>query len=150
MAKACPGSGCIPCTHHGKYSFYSTSALKYSLLNSGWQSGMCTESPPAAYGSLRVVLKISTMSEWQAEPVSFFHRTSFLFERKIEKLWLFGLGYWQTFPRKWTKEDCHYQENNWQYLLPMISLIFQAKVRILISRYISLWIWWLSNHYKHF
>lgn len=88
---------------------------------------------------------------WVASWTSkFFHRTSFLFERKIEKLWLFGLGYWQTFPRKWTKEDCHYQENNWQYLLPMISLIFQAKVRILISRYISLWIWWLSNHYKHF
>ena len=79
------------------------------------------------------------------DPLLFFflHRAPFSLERTlIHRLWLFKLDYLAEFSGKWTNESCHFQENNWQYLLPMIKFKLS---RILKYLYQPPWAWQLSK-----
>ena len=44
-----------------------------------------------------------------------------------------GLDIWQTFSWNWRKWACHFEENNWQYLLAKIKWDFKWKIRILAN-----------------
>lgn len=62
----------------------------------------------------------------------FFHEISFLLEKNNRQVMVIYIGRLAAFSWKFTKSVCHFKENNWQCLMPVINLSTQAKIRKLV------------------
>ena len=97
--------------------------------HSSWHGGKHIHRRPfAVYRSVGVTSGKSTATIAFVRRIShFFHRTSFLLERTtdrqitITQTWIFGRHFLKK-KKERTKLTCHFKENNWQNLLPMIKL----------------------------
>lgn len=60
-----------------------------------------------------------------------FHEMPFLLENITDTHYTDQTCVFDKNSQKWYKWACHFKENDWQYLLPLIKVSFRAQIRIL-------------------
>ena len=108
----------------GLLYYFSTSwPLSPLLEHSVWQDRKQTHSSSAAHPTQWLSWGRATVSLNQELHQLLFHGAPFLLQGMPDKQWLFRHenSFGRHFPKKWTKWACHFKENNWHYVLPMLK-----------------------------